>query len=358
MATRTAVDRPRRGRGAVRNVRSRFDAWEVVETPDESGYDAAEPLRTQVQRIRAKTVIRRNDSPDVAFDQSINPYQGCEHGCVYCFARPTHAFWDLSPGLDFESKILVKENAVEVLRSELRSRSYRCKPIVLGANTDAYQPVEKRLELTRGLVKVLVESRHPLSVVTKSSLVLRDIDLLAPHARSGRAAVFVSITTLDPRLARKMEPRAASPQRRLETVRQLNAAGVPVGVMASPMIPGLNDHELESILEAGAKAGASYASTILLRLPHELKQIFDDWLEEHFPDRAGKVTNHLRSMRGGKLYDAQFGRRMRGVGPMADLLSRRFEIAARRFGLSRTVRPLDTDAFEPPIAPGDQRSLF
>ncbi len=307
----------------------------------------------------ARSLIRENDSPDIPFTHSINPYQGCEHGCSYCFARPSHAYLDLSPGLDFETKIFAKTNAVELLRKELRRPGYRATPIALGANTDPYQPAERRLRITRGILELLAECSHPVNIVTKSAGVLRDLDVLAPMAARNLCAVYVSITTLDPGLARRMEPRAAAPARRLETVRALADAGVPVGVMASPMIPGLNFPELEAILEAAAAAGARTASTLLLRLPHELKTVFEEWLREREPTRADRVLSLLRQMRGGKLNDPRFGHRMRGSGPFAELLSQRFRIAARRHGLATDHRrPLDASSFRPPAAAGDQGSLF
>ena len=291
----------RKGRGAVRNVAGRFQKCEVVEFDDGWGTldEPVPPLRTVVTAERSRTILCTNDSPDVPFEVSINPYKGCEHGCSYCFARPTHAFLDLSPGLDFESRIFSKPDAPSLLREALGRSGYRCKAIALGTNTDPYQPVERRLGITRSILEVLGQCRHPLSIVTKSNLVLRDLDLLAPMAREGRVMVFFSVTTLDRTLARRMEPRAPTPERRLQAMRKLGEAGVPVGVLASPMIPGLNDAELERILESSVAAGATRAGYILLRLPHELKQLFVDWLDAHYPGRATKVLNRLRAMRGG-----------------------------------------------------------
>ena len=351
--------RPTQGRGAVGNVTHRFERY-PVESFDDGWYRELPERGPSTEWIprAAKTLIRSNDSPDIPFEHSINPYQGCEHGCIYCFARPTHAFWDYSPGMDFETKILFKPNAVELLHRELRQKNYRCTPIALGTNTDPYQPIERERRATRALLEVLSSYRHPFSIVTKSGLIRRDIDLLAEQAAAGRTMAFLSITTLDPELACRMEPRAASPSRRLETVRLLADAGIPVGVMASPMVPGLNDHELEAILEAAHQAGASMASTLLLRLPLEVAPLFVEWVEAHYPDRASKVLGRIRSMRGGKLNDSRFGHRMRGEGPWAALLSKRFHTTARRLGLAERRQPLDTGAFRLPPRAGDQRGLF
>lgn len=348
-----------RGRGAVSNPTGRFEAvreeaFDDGWTPDE----APDRIPTEVLTDRTRTVIARNDSPDVPFDRSLNPYRGCEHGCVYCFARPSHAWLGFSPGLDFETRIVAKPRAAELLRGELRKRSYRPAPIALGSNTDPYQPVERELRITRGVLEVLAEARHPTGVVTKSALVLRDLDLLAPMAREGLARVMVSVTTLDRELARRMEPRAAAPERRLGAIRALAAAGVPVGVLASPMIPGLNDAELEAILEAARDAGADAAGFILVRLPLEIRDLFREWLETHYPTKAAKVEALIRDTRGGALYRAEFGERMRGRGPYADLLANRFRVAARRLDLGPARPPLRTDLFRPPRAPGAPRSLF
>jgi DNA repair photolyase len=302
--------------------------------------------------------LTTNQSPDIPFNRSINPYKGCEHGCVYCFARPSHSFLDLSPGLDFESRIFSKPNAPELLRRELGKRGYVCEPVALGINTDAYQPVERRLGLTRSILEVLQQHRHPVIIITKSNLVLRDLDLLEAMARDRLAAVYLSVTTLDRTLARRMEPRAPTPERRLDAIRGLADAGVPTGVMAAPMIPGLNDHELEKILEAAAAAGAGSASYILLRLPHELRSLFVEWLEAHYPLKAAKVLGQIRDLRGGKLNDSRFGRRMRGTGPYAELLSRRFEIARRRLGLDGRRLRLDDSLFRVPRGAAGQGRLF
>jgi DNA repair photolyase len=352
--------KPRRGRGALSNREGRFETQRVVPPDDIDEMFEEEPprLATTVTPEVTRTIITTNDSPDIPFNRSINPYKGCEHGCVYCFARPTHAYLGLSPGLDFESRLFSKPDAARLLRQELRRPGYRCEPIALGSNTDPYQPVERDLRITRDILKVLAEHRHPATVVTKSDGVLRDLDLLAPMARARLVSVMISVTTLDRRLARRMEPRAAVPQKRLATIRALREAGVPVGVLASPMIPGLNDAELEAILAAAAAAGARSAGYILLRLPHELKELFTEWLESNYPLRAKHVLSLIRQSRGGRLYDGTFGARMRGSGPHAEMLRRRFEIACRRSGLDDAPAPLDTALFRVPAAPGDQLRLF
>ncbi len=357
-------DRVRKGRGAVSNRAGRFephqrhavdDGWDI-RTEDE----LAPPVPTVLLVDSARTAITRNESPDVPFDRSVNPYRGCEHGCVYCFARPSHAYLGLSPGLDFETRLFHKPEIAALLEQELRRPSYRPAPLALGANTDPYQPVERRLELTRSILKVLAAFSHPVTVVTKSALVLRDLDLLVPMAAQRLASVCVSVTTLDPVLARTLEPRAATPARRLETIRRLARAGVPVTVLASPMIPGLNDHELERILQAAAEAGASGAATILIRLAGELKDLFTEWLEAHVPDRAGRVLSLIRQCHGGALYESAFGRRMTGQGPYAALIESRFAAASQRCGLDQRRRghDLDSSRFIPPPMAGDQLSLF
>jgi len=352
--------KPRKGRGASTNPAGRFEPRAFV--PEDDGWgileEAPAALPTVVMPEITRTIITRNDSPDIPFDRSINPYKGCEHGCVYCFARPSHAYLGLSPGLDFETKIVSKPGAAEALRSELRKPGYRCEVMALGANTDPYQPVERRLRITRAVLEVLAEHRHPVCIVTKSALVLRDLDILVPMAKERLAAVMLSVTTLDPELARRMEPRAATPSRRLETIRALAEAGVPAGVLASPMIPGLNDHELERILEAATAAGATAAGYILLRLPLELKDLFTEWLETNYPLKRDRVLGLIRETRGGALYDPAFGTRMRGTGPYAELLHRRFETARRRHGLAPRGPQLDTSRFRVPPLPGEQLSLF
>jgi DNA repair photolyase len=351
---------PPAGRGASRNLPGRF-VRQRVEPFDDGWGSLDEPaarVETTVTPEPARSILTSNDSPDIPFGRSINPYRGCEHGCSYCFARPSHAYLDLSPGLDFESRIVSKPNAAALLRAALGKPGYRCETIALGANTDPYQPVERRLRITRGVLEVLAECGHPVSVVTKSNLVLRDLDLLASMAADGLAAVLVSITTLDRKLARRMEPRAPTPERRLAALRALGEAGVPCAVLASPMIPGLNDHELERILEAAARAGVRGASYLVVRLPHELKPLFTEWLERHYPDRAARVLHRIRELRDGRLNDPRFGSRMRGTGPYADLLRRRFEVATRRLGLDRERIVLDTTRFRVPLRPGDPRRLF
>lgn len=305
-----------------------------------------------------RTIIARNNSPDVGFDRSINPYRGCEHGCIYCYARPAHAYLGLSPGLDFETRLFAKAGAAETLRRELSSRGYRCAPIHIGGDTDPYQPVERKLGLTRQIIEVLGEFRHPFSIITKSALIQRDIDLLAPLARQRLVKAAISITTLDRRLARSMEPRAATPERRIETVRRLCEAGVPVTVMFAPVIPGLNDHELEAVLEAATGAGAQGAGYVALRLPRELAGLFREWLEAEQPDRARRVMSLVRQMRGGRDYDADWSQRMTGTGPLAALLRQRFRKAAARLGLNQTRHELDVSRFALPPRSGDQLDLF
>ena len=316
---------------------------------------------TQVLEERVKTILAANDSPDIGFDRSINPYRGCEHGCIYCYARPTHSYLNLSPGVDFETRIVAKVNAAERLREAFASRRYEPKQLNIGSATDAYQPVERRLRITRAVIEVLSEHRHAFSLVTKSAGVERDLDLIAPMAAQRLAAVYVSVTTLDGALARILEPRAAAPERRLRTIATLAAAGVPVGVSVSPVIPFLNEPELERILEAAREAGATRAFSIVLRLPWEVSPLFQHWLEQHFPDRAARVMARVREMRGGQDYDAAFGRRMTGQGVWAQLLRQRFEKACARLGLNRERQPLDLGQFQRPLAGSDdprQASLF
>ncbi len=358
---------PGKGRGAASFVPGRFEQRRAARIDDGwgSGHDfsdatgeAIEPgPDTVVSEERARSVISRNQSPDVGFSQSINPYRGCEHGCVYCFARPSHAYLDLSPGLDFETRLFAKANAVELLRAELARPSYRCAPIALGVNTDAYQPLERRRRITRGLLEVLAEARHPVHLITKNALVLRDLDLLAPMAAQGLVQVAVSVTTLDNRLAARMEPRASAPHSRLKAIAGLHEAGVPVGVMVAPVIPALTDSELEAILEAARGAGAGTASYVLLRLPHELKEIWREWLALHYPDRAAHVMSLVAQMRGGRDYDSAFGKRMRGEGPFAQLLAARFARAHRQLGFIRPP-PLDCSRFVPPRPESPQGCLF
>ncbi len=313
-------------------------------------------LRTTVTVERPKTIISRNQSPDIPFDRSINPYRGCEHGCIYCFARPTHAFHDLSPGLDFESKLFAKPAAPALLRADLGKRGYVCAPIAFGTNTDPYQPIESDWRITRGCIEVLAEHDHPLTITTKSDRVTRDIDLLAPMAAKGLAAVALSITSLDPRIAMTVEPRAPSPERRLAAVRKLAAAGIPVYVSIAPVIPAITDHEMEHILERAADAGARAAFFLPVRLPHEVAPLFKAWLDEHFPDRASKVMATIRDIRGGRENDPKFGSRMRGQGPWGELLRTRFHIACRKYGLNQEKIVLRSDLFRAPQGP--QGELF
>lgn len=355
---------PRKGRGAVSNATGRFEPETRIPTDDgwNSGDEDAPPLETHYLRDSAKTVIARNQSPDIPFDRSINPYRGCEHGCVYCFARPTHAYLGLSPGLDFESRIFVKEDAPELLRAELSKPSYRAKPIALGVNTDAYQPIERKLKLTRRILEVLQEFRHPVTLITKSALIQRDIDLISAMAKDRLASAAVSLTTLDRNLARKMEPRAATPERRLETIAALVQAGIPTAVMAAPMIPALNDAELETILDAAAARGARAAGFTMLRLPLELAPMFEEWLKAHYPGKAGHVMSLIRQTHGGKAYQSEFGTRMRGTGPYAEMLRIRFEAACHRLSLNqrRDQWRLDSSQFSAPIKVKEhaQLSLF
>ncbi|MGH9335032.1 MAG: PA0069 family radical SAM protein [Vicinamibacteria bacterium] len=342
----------RRGRGAVTNPTGRFERYQYVPIEER------DRIETTVTPDSTRTIIASNDSPDVPFDFSINPYRGCEHGCIYCFARPTHAFLGLSPGLDFETRIFSKPKAAELLRKELSKPGYVCHPLALGANTDPYQPVERDLRIPRSIVEVLAEHDHPLSIVTKSQLVLRDVDLLAPMAKKNLASVFVSITTLDPDLARRMEPRASTPEKRLETLRGLSQEGIPCGVLASPMIPALNDSELERILKEGSEAGATTAGYVLLRLPLELKDLFSEWLQTHYPAKAKHVEALVRETRGGGLYQSEFGTRMRGTGPYAELLEKRFRAAVKKFDLNRPRPALDTSLFRRTSLPGAQMRLF
>lgn len=351
----------KKGRGAVSNHGSRFNAHRQVPVDDGwSGRDEEEfasPHPTRVSVDTARSIITRNSSPDVPFEQSVNPYRGCEHGCVYCFARPTHAYLGLSPGLDFETRLFCKPDAGKRLRTELARPGYRCSPIALGINTDGWQPVERRLRITRQVLEVLQECRHPFSVVTKSALIERDLDILAPMAAQGLVQVSVSVTTLQPDLARCMEPRAAAPQRRLRTIRTLAGAGIPVDVLVAPLIPVLTDGELETILGQAREAGATGAGYVLLRLPLELRDLFREWLDTHRPGMADHVFNRVHESRGGKAYDATFGTRMTGTGHYADMLARRFEIASRKLGFPGSP-PLETRHFRPPVEHTAQMDLF
>jgi DNA repair photolyase len=359
---------PIKGRGAASYVTGRFektvahgedDGWGSVyaTAPGDGSAPGAPHLDTQVTEERARSVLSHNDSPDVGFSQSLNPYRGCEHGCVYCFARPSHAYLDLSPGLDFETRLYAKTNAAERLRHELSKPGYVPVPTALGINTDAYQPIERHYRVTRAVLEVFAECRHPVSFVTKGGLITRDIDLLSAMARDHLVSVFFSITTLDNTLASKMEPRATAPHGKLRAMRTLADAGVPVGVMVAPVVPMLTDRELEHILEAAHAHGARAAGYTLLRLPHELKQVWREWLQLHYPERAAHVMSLLRQMRGGKDYDSRFGIRSRGEGPFADLIAQRFAKAHARLGFGR-LPPLDCSKFVAPRAPSPQGDLF
>ncbi len=354
------VSEARRGRGAVSNASGRFEAERREAADDGWGPpdDAPAPLRTTMTRDASRSIIARNNSPDLGFDRSINPYRGCEHGCVYCFARPTHSYLGLSAGLDFESRLFYKPDAAALLRQELADPKYRCRVIAMGTNTDPYQPVERQYRVTRQVLEVLAEHNHPVSIVTKSHLITRDIDILAPMAAERLAFAAVSVTTLDPGLARRLEPRAATPARRLDAIRALSAAGIPTTVMFAPAIPALNDPEMEAVLEAARNAGAVGAGYILLRLPHEIKDLFREWLAAHAPGRAERVLRLMREAHGGKDYDAAWGRRMTGDGPYARLIGTRFAAACRRLGLAGKTPKLDTGRFRPPPRPGDQLTLF
>jgi DNA repair photolyase len=349
-----------KGRGALSNPAGRFESQDV-ERVDDGWYVEEQPdsIATTVAPDRAKSIISTNDSPDIPFAQSINPYRGCEHACIYCYARPSHAYMGLSSGIDFETRLFYKENAGKVLEQELARPGYVCKPITVGANTDPYQPVERELRVTRSILEVLTRTRHPVTIISKSALVLRDLDLLTDLAKDGLVGVGISVTTLNAETKRSLEPRAASPQARLRAIRELNAAGVPTGVMVAPVIPAITDHEMESILEAAAEANAKWAGYVLVRLPHEIKDLFREWLAEHFPDRASHVMSLIQDMRGGRDNDPRFGTRMRGTGPVAELLRNRFKIACKRLQLNSGSRELSqpTHLFRPPTPPGAQFRL-
>ncbi len=348
-----------KGRGARSNTTGRYenraaetfhDGWDIEED--------AKPLRTQVSEDAARTIITRNQSPDISFDRSINPYRGCEHGCVYCFARPTHAYMGLSPGLDFETRLFAKPNAARLLRRELAKKNYEPRTIAIGTNTDPYQPIERERRITRQVLEVLAEHRHPVAIVTKSALVTRDMDILNDMARDGLVKVAISVTTLDARLARAMEPRAATPTRRLETIRKLSEAGIPTSAMMAPIIPALNDHEIEALVKACARMGAREVGYVMLRLPLEIKDLFAEWLADVTPDRAKRVMKIVRDMRGGKDYDAEWGTRMTGGGPYAWTTSRRFALARQRAGLSAQRASLRTDLFQVPATGPRQLALI
>lgn len=351
---------PRKGRGAVTNAAGRYErfAQERVDDGWQRAEDEEPKLRTTVAVDASRTVIARNQSPDVPFDRSINPYRGCEHGCVYCFARPTHAYLGLSPGLDFESRLFAKPDAPALLRKELARKGYTCQPIALGTNTDPYQPVERERRITRGILEVLAEHDHPVTIVTKSDLIVRDLDILGPMAAKGLASMSMSVTTLDRDLARLMEPRASTPEKRLAALRICAAAGVPSGVLVAPIIPAVNDSEIEAILKRAHGEGARHAAWVLLRLPLEIKDLVEEWLRTHFPDRAERVLSLVRQSRGGALYKAEWGKRMSGEGPYAHMISQRFRRACQDLGLGRRMGGLDTSRFAVPAAVSRQMSLF
>jgi DNA repair photolyase len=349
----------RRGRGAVTNPSGRYEPHAKVAFDD--GWQSLEelpPFKTYVTEERARKIISRNESPDIGFDRSINPYRGCEHGCIYCYARPTHAYQGLSPGLDFESRLFVKPDAPELLARELSDPSYRPRTIAMGTNTDPYQPIEKKWQVTRRILEVLRDAGHPVGIVTKSALVTRDIDILSEMAKRNLAKVAVSITTLDHKLARAMEPRAATPQRRLATLRALSNAGIPTAVMVAPIIPAINDAEIERILDAAAAAGAQGAGYVTLKMPFEIKDLFREWLREHFPDKEKHVISLVRDLHGGKDYDSTWGQRQTGSGPYAWSIGRRFELACERLGLNKKRSKLTTAHFHPPKQSRNQLDLF
>ena len=348
------------GRGARSNATGRYES--LTREAFDDGWteldEAPKKLRTVLHLERARKIISTNDSPDIGFDQSINPYRGCEHGCIYCYARPAHAYVGFSPGLDFESQLFFKPEAARLLEKELSRKSYQCKPIHIGGNTDPYQPIERQLRITRQVIEVLDRFNHPFSIITKNAMITRDLDLLGPMAERNLVRTAVSVTTLDRRLARAMEPRAATPERRLEAIRRLSEAGVRCAVSVAPVIPGLNDHEIEAILERAAEAGASGAHFTALRLPLEIKDLFREWLQSERPDRAARVMSLVRQMRGGKDYDAQWNSRMRGEGPLAVLIQARFQVARKRLGLNRERLSLDVGQFRVPSGPSGQMDLF
>lgn len=363
LTRRTLINPARnRGRGAQSNNAGRFEQLTRESVDDgwqnEDNVAPLAPFKTNEHLERAKSIITKNDSPDVPFDRSINPYRGCEHGCSYCYARPTHSYIGLSAGIDFEREIHVKFNSGELLRRELSGARYKAKPIAIGTNTDPYQPTERQHKVMRQLLEVLLETKHPVTITTKSALIVRDLDLLSELAAQKLVSVAISVTSMDHKLSRKLEPRASTPEKRLEAIRLLAAAGVPVAVAASPMIPAINDMELERILDAGAAQGASAASMILLRLPGEVRDIFREWLLRHYPDKLQHVLNLVRSTRGGRDNDPRFGSRMRGEGPYAMMLRQRFEKARDRYGLGAKLPPLRTDLFVPPHVEQNQLSLF
>ena len=349
----------RRGRGAQSNHTGRFESERRIGFDDGwEGLGELEALRAEVYEEPARSIITRNKSPDISFDQSINPYRGCEHGCIYCYARPTHCYLGHSAGLDFETKLYAKTSAAALLEHELARKNYKPQVIALGTNTDPYQPIERERRITRSILEVLERTGHPVGIVTKSALIVRDVDILSRMAAQGLAKVALSVTTLDRRIARAMEPRATTPAKRLDAVRALSEAGVPVSVMVAPIVPGLTDSEIERILETARDAGATEAGYVLLRLPLELKDVFREWLQSAFPDRANRVINLLRSMHGGEDYTPEFGLRQKGSGPYAEQIALRFRLALKRFGMNTRRQSLRTDLFKPPVAKGGQMSLL
>ena len=356
----TSIERERRrGRGTVSNASGRYEPIARIAFDDGwQSLDELPPFKTTVQVDATRKIITRNESPDISFDRSINPYRGCEHGCVYCFARPTHAYLGLSPGLDFESKLFMKPDAPVLLEKELSAPGYSPRTIAIGTNTDPYQPIEKKYQIMRRILQVLERAGHPVGIVTKSNLILRDLDILTRMAERRLVKVALSVTTLDPKLARVMEPRAPTPARRLETLRRLSQAGVPASVMVAPVIPAINDAEIERILDAASIAGVKGAGYVLLRLPLELRDLFREWLRENFPDREKHVFKLIRDMRGGKDYDSTWGKRMTGAGPYAWMIGRRFEAACEKLGLNAEKSPLTTEHFQPPVKGSEQLRLF
>ena len=354
-----SADPSARGRAARSNRPGRFEQFDRDTVDD--GWDMKDEqstIRTEVSIERPRKIITRNTSPDIPFDRSINPYRGCEHGCVYCFARPTHAYLGMSPGLDFETRLIARPDAPNLLARELSAKSYQPNVIAIGTNTDPYQPIEKKHRIMRRCLEVLRDFNHPVAIVTKGTLIERDLDILGEMGRQGLVRVGISVTTLDPKTSRAMEPRVPHPARRLQTVRRLSDAGCPVRIMCSPVVPGLTDHELEAILEAGAEAGAISANWIMLRLPREVAPLFKEWLEAEFPTRAAKVMARVREVHGGQEYDAEWGKRMTGEGTYAQLISHRFALQSKRLGLKAQLPPLRCDLFRPPARSGDQLSLF
>jgi DNA repair photolyase len=359
MLSTTVGNERRRGRGAVSNTSGRYETAALI--PFDDGWQSLDdlpPFKTVEREERARKIINRNQSPDLGFDRSINPYRGCEHGCIYCFARPTHTYHGMSAGLDFETQLFVKPDAPELLRKELAAASYTPRTIAMGTNTDPYQPIERKWKLTRRILEVLRDANHPVGIVTKSVLVLRDLDILSEMAAKGLAKVALSVTTLDPKLARAMEPRASTPTKRLEAIRELSRAGVPTAIMTAPIVPAINDAEIERLLDAGAANGAVEAGFVMLKMPFEIKDLFREWLREHFPDKEKHVISLIRDIHGGKDYDPTWGLRQTGTGPYAWSIGRRFELACNKLGLNRRSYRLTTALLKKPVSRGDQMDLF